>query len=149
MQSAEHLLQFLDQDGFELHLEGGGLYIRPASRLTDEHRTAIRIHKEQLCQMLAQRMTPSTNEWPKEGKTSTDPIDSQIPDQTPSQPPSPSFTRVRLIKTVPRHNPPERLVAGAIMPVYPERLDYGAAWVQCPSGNWAKLEGEYWEPIFD
>ena len=82
---APDLIQWLRRDGFALALlPSGGLAVQPASKLTDEHREAIRHHRDALVTALSTSKTnqkkpetfdPDRHSWPHTTAMNTTEID--------------------------------------------------------------------------
>lgn len=82
---APDLIQWLRRDGFALALlPSGGLAVQPASKLTDEHREAIRHHRDALVTALSTSKTnqkkpetfdPDRHSWPHTTAMNTAEID--------------------------------------------------------------------------
>lgn len=82
---APDLIQWLRRDGFALSLlPSGGLAVQPASKLTDEHRAALRLHRDALVLALTDGVNldepdaidPDGHSWPHTLAMNTSEIDS-------------------------------------------------------------------------
>lgn len=81
---APDLIQWLRRDGFALALlPSGGLAVQPASKLTDEHRAALRLHRDALVLALTDDANlkepeaddPDRHSWPHTTAMNTAEID--------------------------------------------------------------------------
>lgn len=82
---APDLIQWLRRDGFALSLlPSGGLAVQPASKLTDEHRAALRLHRDALVLALtdgvnldeSDAIDPDRHSWPHTTAMNSREIDS-------------------------------------------------------------------------